>query len=327
MRFRGGRATVRFFRTEPDPLRNAITHHERPTPWWRGTAASSRLVVISSSGSLANQRTDTGLGRPNSKDSTGMRSVLSLRNVRKSYRSASRVVNALDGVDLDLLPDHALALVGESGCGKTTLGELTVGLVRPDSGQIMHDSGTDLANCAPVALRSLRPRLQMVFQNPFASFAPHLTLRQSLAPVARRQGIGGEATRQALVDAFAQVGLSADQLERRPAALSGGQLQRAGLARVLLCDAQYIAADEISSALDVAAQDELARLLSRLRAERRFSLLFITHDLSLARQFADHVAVMDAGRIVERGSVDQVLGDPQSAAARRLVAAIPRFRH
>lgn len=143
--------------------------------------------------------------------------MLSLRDVRKAYRSASRDVNALDGVDLDLPSDHALALVGESGCGKTTLGELTVGLLRPDAGQIMHASGVDLANCRPHALRSLRPRLQMVFQNPFASFAPHLRLHQSLAPVARRQGIAQPMIISALVDSLEQVGLSAAHLDRYPA--------------------------------------------------------------------------------------------------------------
>lgn len=253
--------------------------------------------------------------------------MLSLRDVRKAYRSASRDVNALDGVDLDLPSDHALALVGESGCGKTTLGELTVGLLRPDAGQIMHASGVDLANCRPHALRSLRPRLQMVFQNPFASFAPHLRLHQSLAPVARRQGIAQPMIISALVDSLEQVGLSAAHLDRYPAQLSGGQLQRASLARALLCDPQYIVADEISSALDVAAQDELTRLLGRLRAHSHFTLLFITHDLGLARQVADDVCVMDAGRIVERGRADQVLDDPQTRAAKRLVDAIPRFRY
>ncbi|WP_316670590.1 dipeptide/oligopeptide/nickel ABC transporter ATP-binding protein [uncultured Propionibacterium sp.] len=252
--------------------------------------------------------------------------LMSMHGVVKRFRGGGRGVTAVDGVDLELEAAQAVALIGQSGCGKSTLGQLAVGLLAPDSGRIQY-GGVDLARCSRRELRDLRPGLQFVFQSPFDAFAPHLSLRGSLEPAAVRCHRGWSRSRAsgAVVDALGEVGLEAGLLDRLPDELSGGQLQRASLARALLAGPRLMVADEVVSALDVAAQNDVTRLLRRLQKQWRFALLFITHDLGVAERIADEVIVMDAGRIVERGPARGVIARPGSDAGRRLVEAIPHF--
>ncbi|MDO4785007.1 MAG: dipeptide/oligopeptide/nickel ABC transporter ATP-binding protein [Propionibacteriaceae bacterium] len=250
-----------------------------------------------------------------------MTRVLSLEGVTRTFRRGGHPVTAVDHADLELHANQTLALVGESGCGKSTLGKICVGLLQPDSGRIVDERGVVLDRAR--AWRALRPRFQLVFQDPYASFSPRLTLKASLLPLARR--VHGAGALDQVVELLRQVGLEAAHLDRRPAQLSGGQLQRAALARALLAQPRLLVADEVVSALDVAMQDEIARLLRRLQRTWHFSLLFITHDLGLAREAADEVCVMADGRVVERGPAGQVIDAPATPAAQRLVEAIPRF--
>lgn len=250
-----------------------------------------------------------------------MTPVLSLHGVTRSFRRGGHRVVAVNGADLVLHANRTLALVGESGCGKSTLGRMCVGLIRPDAGRVFGEGGVVLDRAG--SWRSLRPKYQLVFQDPYGSFSPRLPLAASILTTARR--VHGPGALRQVLELFQEVGLEESHLDRRPAQLSGGQLQRAALARALLTRPRLLVADEVVSALDVAMQDEITRLLRRLQQHWGFSLLFITHDLGLAREAADEICVMAEGRIVEQGPAAQVIDTPASVAARALVDAVPRF--
>lgn len=258
-----------------------------------------------------------------------MSPVLSVQSVTKIYASPERRVVALDEVSVDLYAHRTTAIVGESGCGKSTLGRLCVALDRPDQGHLLFQGKLDLATCSRRQLRKLRPSLQMVFQDPYASFAPHLTLRQSFQSVMAMHRGRSEMSQTSLSlrEAMEQVGLREEHLARRPHQLSGGQLQRASLARALSVDPVLLVADENVSSLDVAAQDELTQMMRALQAQRGFTLVFITHDLGLAREIADDICVLHRGTAVEHGPTQEVLESPVSPETRRLINAVPRFRH
>ena len=255
-----------------------------------------------------------------------MTAVLTLDAVSKAFRRSGGQVQAVDRVGLELVADHTLALVGQSGCGKSTLGKICVGLIQPDSGRVLDERGTDLARHRGRLWRPLRPAFQLVFQDPFASFAPHLSLRQSLLPVACRiHRLDAASAVVKVRRLLADVGLEEAHLSRHPGQLSGGQLQRAALARALLAEPRLLVADEVASALDVSMQDEITRLLGELQRKWQFSMLFITHDLGLAKEVADEICVMEDGQILEQGTAQRVIDSPTAPATQRLVESIPRF--
>ena len=233
-------------------------------------------------------------------------------------------VRAVDGVDFDVMPGQAVGLVGESGCGKTTTGRCILRLIEPTSGEVKFD-GRDVMALSRSALRSLRREIQIIFQDPFGSLNPRLTVFQTLAEPLRLHGYctTQEELRTEVRRLLLLVGLDPDYLDRYPHQFSGGQRQRVGIARALSVRPRFIFCDEPVSALDVSVQAQILNLLADLRTELGLSYLFIAHDLAVVRHLCDVVAVMYLGRIVEIGPVDALFENPQHPYTRALLSAVP----
>jgi peptide/nickel transport system ATP-binding protein len=233
-------------------------------------------------------------------------------------------VKAVDGVSLDIARGRTLALVGESGCGKTTVGKGILQLVPPTSGQVLYNN-RELTQLQGEELRALRRHFQIIFQDPYASLNPRMLVGEILEEGMRAQRIGASRTeRQArIAELLQQVGLPADARQRYPHEFSGGQRQRISIARALAVEPELIVCDEPTSALDVSVQAQVLNLLKRLQDELGLSYLFITHNLSVVEYLAQEVAVMYLGRIVERGLVDEVLESPKHPYTEALLSAVP----
>ena len=234
-------------------------------------------------------------------------------------------VRAVDGVSLEIPRGSILALVGESGCGKTTLGRGILRLVEPTAGRVCFGD-TDLLALDLRALRPMRRHLQIIFQDPMSSLNPRLSVAAILTEPMAVHGIG--SSREARIERAAalleRVQLPRDALWRYPHEFSGGQRQRIGIARALSLSPEFIVCDEITSALDVSVQAEILQLLLELRREQGLTLLFITHNIGVVDYLADRTAVMKAGRIVEQGDTEQVINRPRHPYTQRLIAAVPR---
>jgi peptide/nickel transport system ATP-binding protein len=233
-------------------------------------------------------------------------------------------VRAVDGVSLDIARARTLALVGESGCGKTTVGKAILQLVPPTAGSVVYD-GQELTRLRSSELRPLRRHFQIIFQDPYASLDPRMLVGEILEEGMQAQGIGANRLeRQAKAAELMQhVGLPIEARHRYPHEFSGGQRQRISIARALAVEPELIVCDEPTSALDVSVQAQVLNLLKRLQDELGLSYLFITHNLSVVEYLAHEVAVMYLGRIVERGSVDEVLKDPKHPYTEALLSAVP----
>ncbi len=240
------------------------------------------------------------------------------------FRRTVGHVRAVDGVDLRVMRGSTLALVGESGCGKTTVGRSIMRLVPPTRGRIVFD-GVDLAALSQAELRPYRRHVQMVFQDPMTSLDPRMRVRDIIAEGMESFGIGSnDAERTERVAALLrQVQLSPDHLWRFPHQFSGGQRQRIGIARALAVEPKLLICDEAVSALDVSIQAQILNLLGQLRDELGLTYLFITHDLSVVRYLADEVAVMYLGKIVETGSTASLFDSPRHPYTQGLLAAVP----
>ena len=248
---------------------------------------------------------------------------LSRRFALPSPRGA--MLHAVDDVSLHIAPGESLGLVGESGCGKSTLVRLLARLLDPSEGRIVFD-GADIAAlpAAGFARHALRPRIQMVFQDPTDSLNPRFTARDTIAePCRLLAGLDEAETRSRVDEVAAQVGLPAELLSRFPHQLSGGQKARVGIARALAPRPQLLILDEPTAALDVSVQAVVLQLLDRLRRELGLTTLFVSHDLNVVRLLTDRVAVMYLGRIVETGPSQQVFERPQHPYTRALLSAIP----
>ena len=242
---------------------------------------------------------------------------------RRLFRSSRQVVHAVDGVNLDINSGETLGLVGESGCGKTTLGRAILRLTEPTSGQILFRD-QNLANLSNRELRAHRQHLQIVFQDPYASLNPRMTVSQIIGEPIDTFGIArGDAKKQRVQELMKMVGLSPQFLKRYPHEFSGGQRQRIGIARALAVDPEFIVADEPISALDVSIQAQIMNLLDRLKDQKKLTYLFISHDLRAVRHIADRIAVMYLGKIVELTPAKSLYAEPLMPYTKALISAVP----
>jgi oligopeptide transport system ATP-binding protein len=256
--------------------------------------------------------------------------LIELRNLTKHFTLSSSlfgrpkaVLRAVDGVDLVLRRGETLGLVGESGCGKSTLARTLIRLTRPTSGEMLFD-GTDIAGLDEHGLKPFRRRMQMIFQDPYASLNGRMTVRDLVAEPLEIAGIGDAGSRRASVDALLQtVGLNPDHATRFPHEFSGGQRQRIGIARAIALNPDLVICDEPISALDVSIQAQVVNMLEDLQDELGLTYLFITHDLSMVRHISDRIGVMYLGKIVEIAPNEALYRAPAHPYTQALLASIP----
>jgi peptide/nickel transport system ATP-binding protein len=261
----------------------------------------------------------------------GIVSILTARNLRKTYSSGGLLgrkssVRVVDDVNLDVREGEVVGLVGSTGAGKSTLGMLLVRLLDADAGAVAFD-GHDLLAAGGAELKRLRAQLQMLFQDPFESLSPRLTIGEAVQEPLDIQGIGDKAERRAKVrSVLADCRLPVDDafVDRHTHELSGGQLQRVALARALVLDPRLLVADEAVSMLDPSEQAKMIQLLKHLQVERGMAMIFISHDLSVVLRVSDRVLVLDRGRIVEEGSGGTLLATPRHEVTRSLLSASGR---
>ena len=248
-----------------------------------------------------------------------MTEILRLENLAVRF-GGRKGFNAVDDVSLSIRQGETLALVGESGCGKSTLARAVMRVQRIASGRIFFD-GEDITHLSERALRPVRRRMQMIFQDPFASLDPLVPVGDSI--LEPRRAFSLRSDDDELKDLMTTVGLAAEYRTRRPGQLSGGQRQRVGIARALSVEPKLIVADEPVSSLDVSMQAQILNLLRRAARTRDIAFLFISHDLRAVRFLADRVAVMEKGKIVETGTAEEILDHAEHPFTQRLVAAMP----
>ncbi len=259
---------------------------------------------------------DAGAGAP----------LLAIRDLKVHFDLAGRrqrLVKAVDGVTIDIFPGETLGLVGESGCGKSTLGRAIVRLTEPTSGQVLYRNN-DLAHLSPKQMREHRRHLQIIFQDPYASLNPRMTVGQIVGePLDTFRLARGREAEQRVQELLETVGLSKRFIKRYPHEFSGGQRQRIGIARALAVDPDFIVADEPISALDVSIQAQIMNLLKKLQREKNLTYLFISHDLRAIRHVSDRVAVMYLGKLVEIADAKTIYADPLMPYTKALISAVP----
>ncbi len=234
-----------------------------------------------------------------------------------------RVVKAVDGVTIDIYPGETLGLVGESGCGKSTLGRALLRLTEPTSGQVLF-RGRDLAHLSQREMRDQRRHLQMIFQDPYASLNPRMTVGQIISePIQTFRLARGKETDMMVQELMETVGLNKRFIKRFPHEFSGGQRQRIGIARALAVNPDFIVADEPISALDVSIQAQIMNLMERLQRQKNLTYLFISHDLRAIRHVSDRVAVMYLGKLVEIADAKTIYDDPLMPYTKALISAVP----
>lgn len=237
-----------------------------------------------------------------------------------------KTIKAVDGVSFDIKAGEVLSLVGESGCGKSTVGRTLTHLEKATSGQALFE-GQDFLSLTPAEFRPLRRDIQMIFQDPFASLNPRLKIEQTLAEPLFIHGVcqTWDEARKLIAKTLEIVGMDPKVMARHPHEFSGGQRQRIGIARVMILKPKLVIADEAVSALDVSIQAQVLNLIKKLQRDSGVSMLFISHDLGVVRHISDRVAVMLEGRIVEMGDKRQIFESPQHEYTRKLLSSIPRI--
>jgi len=266
---------------------------------------------------------------------TGQQPLLSVRNLRKYFPVRSQgfirrvvgTVKAVDDISFDLLPGQTLGLVGESGCGKTTTARTILRAFRPTGGQILFRTNgkvVDLGALPENEIKSLRVKMQMMFQDPFSSLNPRMTIGTIVGEPLVIHGIAkGSELKDRVSEMLVKVGLNPEHAIRYPHAFSGGQRQRAGIARALIMRPSLVIADEPVSALDVSVQAQIINLMEQLQEEFNLTYVFIAHDLSVVRHICDRVAVMYAGKIVEFAETETLFNDPRHPYTKALLSAVP----
>ena len=248
---------------------------------------------------------------------------ISIRNLTKTFHTPNGDVHAVNDLSFDIARGSVVGLVGESGSGKTTLGRTMLRLVEPTTGQVLVD-GEDILKLPPAAMKAMRKKMQIIFQDPFSSLNPRMRVREIIGEALSTHNIGTRATRNDIIAGLLEeVGLQADHMNRYPHEFSGGQRQRIGIARALAVEPEFIVADESVSALDVSVQAQILNLLQDLREKRNLTILFIAHDLSVVEYLCDDVVVLYLGRIAETGGARQIYEQPAHPYTRALLSAAP----
>jgi oligopeptide/dipeptide ABC transporter ATP-binding protein len=263
--------------------------------------------------------------QPTSKSGSDPRTLtplLTVEGLRREFRVGTGMLRAVDDVTFDIAPGETLGLVGESGCGKTTVGRLILRLLPVSAGRIVFD-GQDVTALSERRLREFRRSVQVVFQDPYSSLNPRLTVRDIVAEPLRNFGVRRRAATARVGDLLARVGLPPDYMTRYPHAFSGGQRQRIGVARALALSPRLLVCDEAVSSLDVSVQAQVLNLLTDLQRELGLALLFISHNLAVVRHVSHRVAVMYLGRLVEVAPEGVLFEHPRHPYTRALLAAVP----
>ena len=270
-----------------------------------------------------------GIKDPKGPNDTTTSPLISVRDLdvtytlkRSLFGRPLQTLKGVDGVSFDIHEGETLGLVGESGCGKTTLGRAMLRLIDSSSGSVSY-RGTPLNKLSTKQLRALRPKLQIIFQDPYSSLNPRITIGDAIREPLT---VHGDGDRRKVLELMEQVGLHAEWYNRYPHELSGGQRQRVCIARALILQPELVVCDESVSALDVSVQAQVINLLNDLKEHYHYTYLFITHDLAVAHYISDRILVMQRGRIVESGTADELFANPQTDYTRTLLEAIPRIK-
>ncbi len=251
-----------------------------------------------------------------------MTPLLDVHNLGKTFRLVSgRAVEALRGVSFRIFPGETLGIVGESGSGKSTLARCVSRLIEPTSGTVSV-LGNDITHVPERELRETYRTVQMIFQTPRGSFDPRHTLGRSIAEPLRCRGVSRDERRATVRRLLSECGLEEELAARYPHEVSGGQCQRAAIARALAAEPRLLLCDEATSALDVTVQKQIVELLQSLRREKGLALLFICHNLALVQSFCDRLLVMSEGRVVEEGAPDEVIGSPKNQYTKTLIDSV-----
>ncbi|HIU16254.1 MAG TPA: ATP-binding cassette domain-containing protein [Candidatus Ventricola intestinavium] len=249
--------------------------------------------------------------------------ILSVRDIRKYFPSGSQVVKAVDGVSFDVYRGETLGLVGESGCGKSTTGRMTIRLLDVTSGSVLY-GGQDIATLKGADLRALRCHMQIIFQDPFSSLDPRKTIGDTIGRPLKVHRLAGRHERfERVLELMERVGLDPNWVNKYPHELDGGRRQRVGIARALAVNPEYIVCDEPVSALDVSIQAQVLNLLQDLQQEMGLTYLFISHDLSVVKHLSNRIAVMYLGKIVELARSEDLFASPAHPYTQALLSAIP----
>ena len=250
--------------------------------------------------------------------------ILEVRNLKKYFKTARGMLHAVDDVSFSIEKGHTLGIVGESGCGKTTTGRCILRLVEPSSGEIRFE-GKDIMKLNRAELKKIRKDMQIIFQDPFSSLDPRYTINQTLSETLRINNIvtGKKAVEDRVLELMETVGLAERLINTYPHELDGGRRQRIGIARALAMEPKFIVCDEPVSALDVSIQAQILNLLEDLQEKLGLSYIFITHDLAVVNHFADEIAVMYLGQIVEKAPTEELFNNPIHPYTKALLSAIP----
>lgn len=248
-----------------------------------------------------------------------MDTILELKNVTRSFKNQGKeTVKAVDRVSIAVKPGEVYGIVGESGSGKSTIARLITRLIDTSSGEIWFE-GVNITHLHGAKLRKIYEDMQMVFQNPVGSFDPRKTLGYGIGEGLKNRGIPKKEIRRRVEELLEQCGLQPELADRYPGEVSGGQCQRAAIARALAVNPRLIILDEATSSLDVTVQQQILELLAKLQKEQNLTYIFICHNLALVQMFCDRVAVMYNGKVVEEGLPDDVIWNPQTEYTKNLV--------